>query len=111
MNEISAASTAARTAHRIGEGGLALKLAGRPVVIDRAAAPGAPGAAGRSSPRPSDRVELSDRAYYLAKMFEEPEIRFDLVARARGEIATGAMDTPERFDAALDGLVDDLELT
>ena len=34
----------------------------------------------------------------------EVDIRADLVARVRQEIADGAYDTPERWDAALDKL-------
>jgi hypothetical protein len=34
-------------------------------------------------------------------------IRHDLVARVRKEIAAGTYDTPERWEAALDRLLDD----
>lgn len=39
---------------------------------------------------------------------EEPMIRKDLVERVRREIAAGDYDTPERWEAALDRLLDRL---
>ena len=40
---------------------------------------------------------------------ETPEIRADLVARVRREIAAGTYDTPEKLEAALRRLFDQLE--
>ncbi len=39
----------------------------------------------------------------------DPEIRADLVARVRREIAAGTYDTPEKWDVALERLLDRLE--
>ena len=39
---------------------------------------------------------------------ESGEIRSDLVARVRGEIASGTYETPEKLDAALDRLLDEI---
>jgi len=39
----------------------------------------------------------------------DPEIRTELVKRVRREIAEGTYDTPEKFDQALDRLLDRLE--
>ena len=39
----------------------------------------------------------------------DPEIRHDLVARVRREIAAGEYDTPEKFERALDRLLLSLE--
>ena len=39
----------------------------------------------------------------------EPEIRIELVQRIRREIAAGTYETPEKWDAALDRLLDHLE--
>ena len=39
----------------------------------------------------------------------EPGIRIELVNRVRAEIAAGTYDTPEKWDAALDRLLDRLE--
>jgi hypothetical protein len=36
---------------------------------------------------------------------EEPEVRRDLVARIRREIATGTYETPEKWEIALDRLL------
>jgi negative regulator of flagellin synthesis FlgM len=40
---------------------------------------------------------------------DSSEIRADLVARIRREIAAGTYDTPEKFALALDRLLSDLE--
>ncbi len=61
-----------------------------------------------SSLRGTDRVELSQAAQLLSRLQELPDIRFDLVARVKGEIAAGTYETPDKFDAALDGLIEDL---
>jgi negative regulator of flagellin synthesis FlgM len=61
------------------------------------------------TPRPSDEVELSAHARFLAKMREMPSIREDLVARVRDEIASGQYDTAERLQRALEK-IDDLDL-
>lgn len=61
--------------------------------------------------RPSDRVELSDRARLLSKLASLPEIRQDLVDRVRGEIQKGTYDSPDRVEGALNSLIDDLDPT
>jgi hypothetical protein len=49
----------------------------------------------------------------LLGLFDIPprgeEIRYELVERVRREIAEGVYDTPEKWEAALDGLARDLE--
>lgn len=59
--------------------------------------------------RPSDRVELSDRARLLNKLINLPDVRRDLVDEVRRSIEAGTYDTPERLDGALNGLADDLD--
>ena len=59
--------------------------------------------------RPSDRVELSDRARYLSKLSSLPEVRQDLVDRIRQEISSGQYETPEKLDDAISSLLDDLQ--
>src|SRR6185436_9194345 len=59
--------------------------------------------------RPSDRVELSDRARLLSKLASLPEVRQDLVDRVKREIEDGGYDTPERMDSALNSMIDDLD--
>jgi negative regulator of flagellin synthesis FlgM len=63
----------------------------------------------RPTTRPSDRVELSDRARLLSKLAALPEIRQDLVDGIRALIAAGTLDTPERLDEALDAMISELE--
>ncbi len=69
------------------------------------------GAAEVEAPRRSidDAVELSDRARLLARLKQLPEVREDLVARVRAEIAAGTYETPEKVDAALERLSIDLQ--
>jgi negative regulator of flagellin synthesis FlgM len=57
--------------------------------------------------RGSDQVEVSQIATYLSALRDVPSIRQDLVDSIRAQIAAGTYDTPERLDAALNGLVDD----
>ncbi len=68
----------------------------------------------RSSPgrveRPSDRVELSDRARLLNKLSKLPAVRQDLVDQVRRQIESGEYDTPGRLDAAINELVDDMNV-
>jgi hypothetical protein len=48
----------------------------------------------------------------LRGLFDVPEsddIRHDLVARVRQEIAAGTYETPEKWQAALDRLAEDLK--
>lgn len=59
--------------------------------------------------RPSDRVDISQRARLLSKLAALPPIRQDLVDRIRDQIAAGEYDTPDRFDAALQQLLEELE--
>lgn len=58
--------------------------------------------------RPSDRLELSDRAVLLSRLRDLPAVRADLIQRVRSEIDTGAYDTPDKLDAAVSALVDEL---
>ena len=58
--------------------------------------------------RGSDQIELSDTAKILAKLSDLPEVREDLVARIKAEIADGKYETPDKLDAAIEGLAQDL---
>ena len=58
--------------------------------------------------RDGDSVQLSTAAQWLGKLRDLPEVRQDLVDRVRGEIDAGTYDTPARFDAAVDSLLEDL---
>ena len=57
-----------------------------------------------------DAVELSDHALYLARLRELPEVRSELIDRARQSIASGAYASDAVIDATLDRLAEDLDL-
>lgn len=61
--------------------------------------------------RPSDRVELSERARLLSRLAEPLPVRHELVNRVRAEIEAGTYETSERIEGALDGLAEDLDLS
>lgn len=71
--------------------------------------PTRPGSGARA-PRPSDRVELSDRARFLSKLADLPAVRSELVDSVRREIAEGTYDSSRRLDEAIRHLAEDLEL-
>ncbi len=58
--------------------------------------------------RDADRVELSTTAQFLSKLKDLPDVREDLVARVRAQIAAGTYDTEQRVDATIDALAEDL---
>jgi len=58
--------------------------------------------------RPSDRVELSERARFLNKLASLPPTRRELVDRVQQEIADGTYETSDKLDQAISGLLDDL---
>lgn len=70
----------------------------------------AAGAAAQRTERPSDRVELSDRARYLSKLAALPDVRAELVDRVRREIQDGSYETDEKLDIAIRNLTEDLDL-
>jgi anti-sigma28 factor (negative regulator of flagellin synthesis) len=43
-----------------------------------------------------------------ARIPEHGEVRWELVARIRAEIATGTFETPERIEATVDALLEEL---
>lgn len=63
-----------------------------------------------SSARPSsgDQVQISAAAEAAVQAAESGEVRSDLVARVRGEIAAGTYETAEKLDAALERLLDQI---
>jgi anti-sigma28 factor (negative regulator of flagellin synthesis) len=61
-----------------------------------------------SATRTSDRVELSDQARLLSKLKQLPEVREGLVNTVKAQIEAGTYDTAERFDTAVNALLDDL---
>lgn len=56
----------------------------------------------------TDTVEISTAARLAAKVQEIPDVRADVVARVKAEIASGAYETPQRLEIAIDRLMEDL---
>ncbi|MBB6429718.1 flagellar biosynthesis anti-sigma factor FlgM [Algisphaera agarilytica] len=67
-----------------------------------------PAASSTDVSRGSDQIELSDTAKILAKLADIPEVREDLVARVRAEIANGTYESDAKLNAAIEGLAQDL---
>ncbi len=63
---------------------------------------------GPTSAGPADQLDISPAADAAASAAEGGEVRSDLVARVRNEIASGTYETPEKMDAALSRLLDEL---
>ncbi|MEM9064933.1 MAG: flagellar biosynthesis anti-sigma factor FlgM [Planctomycetota bacterium] len=57
--------------------------------------------------RGADQVDVSAESVALQKLRELPELRTDLIESIKAQIRADAYDTPERLDAALDGLIDE----
>jgi negative regulator of flagellin synthesis FlgM len=53
-------------------------------------------------------LDLSEASQLISQAHDVPEIREDLVARVRSQIASGTYETPERFDVAVDRLLDEV---
>lgn len=70
-----------------------------------------PAARSQAPPRVGaiDRAEFSLPARMLSKLNQIPEIRQDLVDRVRSEIDAGNYDTPDKIDAILGDLLEDLD--
>ena len=58
--------------------------------------------------RGSDKAEISLVAQYLSKLQTLPAVRQDLVDQVRGQIAQGTYQTPQKVDAAIDNMAEDL---
>lgn len=59
--------------------------------------------------RGGDTVQLSNQARLLSKLKELPEVREGLVNSVKAQIDAGNYDTQERFDTAVNALLDDME--
>lgn len=73
-----------------------------PQAVRGSAAQGADGAAAAS-----DQLDISAAADAAAAA-AEGDVRSDLVARVRQEIAAGSYETPERLDGAIERLLDEI---
>ncbi len=56
----------------------------------------------------TDTVEISEVAHLAAKVQDIPDVRQDLVAAAKAEIAGGTFETPQRIEIAIDRLMEDM---
>ncbi len=63
---------------------------------------------GKAAAGPADQLDISPAAEAAIQAAEGGKIRPDLVARVRGDIASGTYETPEKLDAALDRLLDEV---
>lgn len=57
---------------------------------------------------PRDHVEISPLGQMLDGIGRLPEIRHEKVEEIRRQIATGSYETPEKFELALDRMMDEL---
>jgi anti-sigma28 factor (negative regulator of flagellin synthesis) len=54
-----------------------------------------------------DRVELSDRARWLDRLLQLPDVRIELVEAVRQAINDGAYETPEKIEIAAERLLEE----
>lgn len=69
----------------------------------------APQPASPSSGAPiQDELQLSSEAQWIDKVHQLPDIRQELVARLRAEIAAGTYETDEKLDITVGRLLDEI---
>lgn len=68
----------------------------------------APQPASRPTPAGTDQLDISEAAQLASQVHDLPDIRSDLVARVKGEIARGTYETPDKFHTAVDRLLDEM---
>ncbi|MCA9177250.1 MAG: flagellar biosynthesis anti-sigma factor FlgM [Planctomycetales bacterium] len=83
-----------------------------PVRIDRAQSISQPHqATAASTPQPAvataDELDLSQETDLVGRVHQLPDIRADRVAQIRAEIASGAYETEDKLDIALERLMDE----
>jgi len=59
-------------------------------------------------PPAKPKLDPAPLAEWVRKIRELPDVRKDLVARVKAEIAAGTYETPEKLDAAIERLLEDL---
>jgi negative regulator of flagellin synthesis FlgM len=62
----------------------------------------------RVAPAASDRLDISEAGQLASRLADIPEIRQDLVARVKSQIESGSYETPERLNAAVGRLLDEI---
>jgi negative regulator of flagellin synthesis FlgM len=55
-----------------------------------------------------DQLDISPEADLIHQVHSLPDIRADRVAEIRAQIASGAYETPEKLDLALERLLDEI---
>jgi negative regulator of flagellin synthesis FlgM len=60
------------------------------------------------APAAGDRLDISAAAEAAVQATETGGVRQDLVNRIRGEITAGTYETPDKLDAALNRLLDEI---
>jgi negative regulator of flagellin synthesis FlgM len=61
-----------------------------------------------ATPAAGDRLEISPAAEAAVQATETGAVRHDLVNRIRSEIAAGTYETPDKLDAALTRMLDEI---
>jgi negative regulator of flagellin synthesis FlgM len=61
-----------------------------------------------SASQPVDQLDISREAQELSQARQTTEIRHELVDRVKREITAGTYDTEEKFELALDRLLDQI---
>lgn len=72
--------------------------------INRAAQPNS----APTTATPTDELHLSEAGQMASRLADIPAIRADKVASAKAAIANGTYETPDKLDAALSSLLDEI---
>lgn len=82
-----------------------------PARIDRAQSISKPHRVAAPSPKatatPTDQLDISQEADLVGRVHELPDVRTERVAQIRAEIASGAYETEDKLDLALERLLDE----
>ena len=62
----------------------------------------------QSAPTPVDKLDISQEADLIGQVHDAPDIRTERVAQIRAEIASGAYETEDKLDLALERLLDEI---
>jgi len=65
-------------------------------------------ASGSHSSAGVDQLDISPEADFVAQARDLPDIREDRVASIRAQIKNGTYETPDKLDAALSSLLDEI---
>ncbi len=76
--------------------------------LDPAVRPSRPQASADTTTRGEDQVELSNKAQYLSKIADLPDVRQDLIESVRAAIDDGTYESDEKIDTAINNLIEDI---